>query len=383
VTTTHADRRSPALLRRLSTVLAAGLALVLGFPAAAHAGVGATPDNTAQVQGGVFAVADAGTRVILGGVFTGVGGQPRSNVAAVLDNGRVDPAFLPQTDGKIEAVAVSADGTRVFLGGRFTTVNGVPRAGLAAVDAVTGALIESWAADTGGATPEVLSLAVSGNRLYVGGRFATIDGQAKAKLAAIDTTTGNVVAWNTWVNGGVIELTVSPDGSTVWLGGEFTRLRGLDRLYAGAVYASTGQVHPFAPTAAGGRIITVALNPDATWFYTASDNNTVFAYQPAVSNAPVWRTKMSGNAQAMAVSATELYLGGHFSQFAEQKIRRPYLASADPFTGVATTWDTAAEGLKPGVWALVIDGPFLHVGGQFTRFGTDAQRGYARFSGTP
>ena len=92
---------------------------------------------------------------------------------------------------------------------------------------------------------------------------------------------------------------------------------------------------------------------------------------------------MSGNTQAFAVSETELYLGGHFSQFAEQRIRRPFLASADPYTGVATTWDTKAEGLKPGVWALLIDGPHLHVGGQFTRFGTDPQKGYARFTGTP
>lgn len=45
--------------------------------------------------------------------------------------------------------------------------------------------------------------------------------------------------------------------------------------------------------------------------------------------------------------------------------------------------DTQASGLKSGVWALVIDGPFLHGGGLFKAFGTDKRKGYARFSGTP
>ena len=64
-------------------------------------------------------------------------------------------------------------------------------------------------------------------------------------------------------------------------------------------------------------------------------------------------------------------------------MRRPFLGSANPFTGAATSWNTNAKGLKPGVWALEIDGDRLHVGGQFAGFGNDQQKGYARFTGTP
>ena len=57
---------------------------------------------------------------------------------------------------------------------------------LAAVDAVTGALVDTWVADTTGSTPTVLTLAVWKPALR-GRPFSGIDGRTKEKLAAIDT----------------------------------------------------------------------------------------------------------------------------------------------------------------------------------------------------
>jgi hypothetical protein len=375
-------------LRTFTGAIAVGVAMTIALPSVAYASVSSTPDKTAGLGGNVvYDVAKAaGDRMIVGGNFTSVGAFQRSNLGAILPTGKADPNFAPTTNGTVYAVATSADGSRVFIGGNFTQVNGVPRQNLAALDAVTGALVEDWQADTTGTRPDVLSLAVSGDRLYVGGRFAGIDGIGRSRIAAVDTTTGTALgfnAWNTWLNGAVLEVKVSSDGSTVWVGGEFTRIRGVDRLYTGAIDATTGVPTSFAPTGSGGRIITVALSPDNSWFYAASDNNTVFAYQHAVSDDPVWRTKMSGNVQAMAVSDSELYLGGHFSQFVEQRVARPFLGSADPFTGAATSWDTKCTGIKAGVWSLLIDGPYLHAGGEFTHFNGVQRRLYARFSGTP
>ena len=273
-------------------------------------------------------------------------------------------------------MAASEDGSRVFIGGTFTEVNGVARQNLAALDAVTGALILDWQADTTGDVPIVRTLAVSGNRLYVGGKFKGIDGTAKQQLAAIDVTTGNPVTWVTWVNGGVNEVRVSDDGTTVWVGGEFTRIRGIDRLYLGAIDATTGVPTAFSPTGGGGRTITIELGPDESWVYASSDNNSVFAYRHALSNDPTWSMKMAGNVQAMAATATDLYLGGHFSQFVTEHIARPFLGSANPSTGSATTWDPKASGLKGGGWAFVVKGGYLHAGGQFTHFdGVPPRRG--------
>jgi hypothetical protein len=373
-----------ARLRTLTGALAVGLTLIIGLQGPALASVSSTPTKTAGLSGeAVFdlVVLDSG-RVILGGRFTGVGAFPRSNLGALLPSGKADQAFAPTTNGEVRAVAASEDGSRVYIGGSFTEVNGVPRQNLAALDAVTGALITDWQADTAGADPTVRSLDVSGNRLYVGGRFDGIDGTAKQKLAAVDVTTGNTVAWNTWINGNVAEVRVSPDGQTVWVGGAFSKIRGLPRAYFGGIDATTGVPNAFSRDSWGGVVITVGLSPDGGTVYVASENNHLFAYDWAASTE-LWRTRMSGNIQAIAASPTEIYIGGHFSSFADYKVKRPSLGSVDPATGAPTSWDTEATGLLGGGWSLVIKDSFLHAGGQFTHFHGVQQRLYARFAGTP
>ncbi|RHW25495.1 hypothetical protein D0Z08_18455 [Nocardioides immobilis] len=374
-----------ARLRVLAGAVAAGLSLTMAIQGSAHASVSPTPTKTAGLSGeAVFdlAVLDSG-RVILGGRFTGVGAFPRTSLGALLPSGKADPAFAPTTNGEVRAVAASEDGTRVFIGGTFTEVSGVPRQNLAALDAVTGALIEDWQADTAGTVPTVRSLDVHGNRLYVGGRFDTIDGGAKQKLAAVGVTTGDLVPWSTWINGNVNEVRVSPDGSTVWVGGAFTKIRGVARAYFGGINAGTGVPTSFNRSSFGGVVITVAVSPDGGWVYATTENNFLYAYRPTVSNNHVWGTKMSGNVQAVAVSPTEIYIGGHFSQFTEYGVKRPSLASVDFATGAPTSWDPKTTGLLGGGWALVIEDNYLHAGGQFTHFDGVQQRLYARFAGTP
>jgi len=368
-----------ARLRALTGAVAVGVTLVMAVQGTAHASVSSTPDKTVGLSGpAIFdlTVLDSG-RIIVGGSFTKIGSYPRSNVGAILPTGKADPTFAPSTNGEVRAVAASDDGSRVFIGGTFTEVNGEPRHNLAAVDAVTGALIDTWRADTTGTVPTVKSLDVQGNRLYVGGKFAGIDGATKQKLAAVDVTTGNLVAWNTWINGNVNEVRVSPDGATVWVGGSFTRIRGLDRDYFGGIDAATGLPTSFVRAPSGGYVITVAVNADGSRVYATTENNTIFAYQPTVSDAPIWERKLGGNTHAMAISPTEIYVGGHFGG------ATPYLASLDTATGVPTSWDPKATGLKGGTWSLVIKDDSLHAGGQFTHFDGVQQRLYARFAGTP
>lgn len=374
-----------ARLRTLTSALAVGLALTLGIQGSAHASVSPTPTKSVGLSGPAvydLTVLDSG-RVILGGNFTKVGSATRNDLGAILPTGKVDPGFDAWTNGDVRAVAASEDGSRIFIGGTFTEVNGEPRHNLAAVDAVSGALIADWRADTAGTIPMVKSLDVHGGRLYVGGKFSGIDGTTRQKLAALDVTTGDVVNWNTWVNGNVNEVRVSPDGSTVWIGGSFNKVRGISRDYFAGIDAVSGLPTAFDRDSFGGYVITVATNADGSTVYATTENNIIFAYQPAVSSTPIWQTKMSGNTHAIAVSPTEIYIGGHFAGFNQPNISRPFLASIDPATGAPTGWDPRASGIKSGTWALVIHGSDLHAGGQFTHFNGVQQRLYARFAGTP
>jgi endonuclease YncB( thermonuclease family) len=352
----------------------------------AESNLRASPDDTGVVSGAGYSLAAVGDRTILGGRFARFDGKPRSNVAAVRSDGSADPNFIADTDGQVGAVATSADGSTVFLGGTFTTVNGVPRANLAAVDATTGAVLTGWSADTSGDYPTVSSLAVHDDRLYVGGRFSGIDGTGRARIAAVAVASGDVITtFNARANGPVLEVVVSPDGGTVYAGGGFSKLSGASRSgNAGAVSASDGAATAFDPYVESGTgVVTVALSPDGSRFFLATQNNFVRAYDPAGSSNPVWSLRMGGNTQAIAASSTEVYLGGHWPGFREFGITRPFLGSVSMSNGVPTTWDTKCSGDKMGVWALLIQGSKLHTAGVFRYFASDPQRGYARFSGTP
>lgn len=367
--------------------LAAGLlAALVSLPAtpAVAAEVSTRPASTVSAKGkAVYDIVVLPTgRVILGGEFTALGSFARSNLGAVRANGKADRAFAPTTNGPVHAIAASADGTRLFIGGRFTKVNGKTRHNLAAIDAVTGDLIADWDADTAGAVPTVTSLAVQGNELFVGGRFDSIDGADKEKLAKLNATTGNLITWNTWVNGGVLEIRVDPGGTDIWVGGEFTRIRGISRPHFGAMDIDTGLPTDYEPTGNTSRVMTLVVSADGEWVYTTNNNNQTFGFQPALSPDPRWKRKTDGNVQSMAIGGSTLYLGGHFTKFKDTGQRRVFFAAVGRFGGQTKAWNLRAKGSNRGCWAMTMQGSRLHVGGGFTHFRRVAHPLYARFNGS-
>lgn len=369
--------------RRGLVAIAAVLVLVAA-PQSAYASVSVTPDVTAKVSGKVMAVAQVGSRTIIGGLFTAVGGKPRLNVAAIRADGTVDPDFNPSVNGEVWAIAASEDGSRVFLGGLFTTVGGAPRANLAAVDGTSGALVSGWQADTVGLNPIVRALAVSGPRVYVGGRYTGIDGTTRRHLVALGVDSGNVVTtFRPTPSAGIAGLAVSADGTKVYAGGAFTSIGGQQRKYGAAeLLASSGLATAFAPSAGGGTVITLGMSPDDSRMYFGTENNTLFAYD-LHNNVPAWSVKTSGNTQSIAVSETEVYIGGHFSQIVTSRTPRMFIASLYPADGSVTPWNPIMTGDPKGVWALDMTADKLLVGGVFITINGITQKGFARFSGTP
>jgi Domain of unknown function (DUF5122) beta-propeller len=375
--TRRARRRHAA--RNGAAIIAFALALIVALPNAAFASVSATPDTTAGVTGTVYALAQVGDRTIIGGNFTAVGGVARRNVAAIRADGTVDPGFNPNVDGIVYAVAGNADGSRIFIGGAFATVGGVARARIAAVDP-SGAVVPTWQAN---ANDEVRALATSGTRVYAGGRFTTIGPSSRPRLAAIDTATGTVItAFNPRPSWTVRAVTVSPDGTKVYAVGSFSAIGGQARKYAAEVLASNGQATAFAPTRDGGIALAVALTPNGSRVFYSTENNRLFAYDPAISNNPVYVVATSGDTQAIGASATEVYIGGHFSQLQNFKLKRAHIASFRVADGTPTTWNPTINGAL-GVWAIGVTPNAVVVGGDFTQVGNKNQPGFARFSGTP
>jgi hypothetical protein len=64
-------------------------------------------------------------RVIVGGDFTTMDGQPRGRIARLLPNGSVDPSFVPGSGFSHDVYALALDaGGSVLVGGRFTVFDG-------------------------------------------------------------------------------------------------------------------------------------------------------------------------------------------------------------------------------------------------------------------
>lgn len=367
---------------RRAAVAALAVALV-ALPQPAGASVSETTDVTPRVNGPVYAIAQVGDLTIIGGDFTMVGGKPRPYAAAIRADGTLDPTFNPSPDGIVRALAGSADGTTVYLGGRFATAGGEARANLAAVDAVSGAAVPTWQADTTGASPGVSALATHSDRLYVGGTFSGIDGTARASMVALDTAGDLVTTFRSRANAGVKAIRVSPDGTKVYAAGAFSKIGGADRPWGfGEILASTGDATGFNPTEGGDLALTLGLSPDGSRVYFSSPNNYVFAYEVGAST-PTWVRKTSGDTQAITPSATEVYIGGHFSQIVTYKIKRTFLASLNPDDGTVTDWDPEPLGGTMGVWAITATPTALLVGGTFTTVGGVERVRFARFPGTP
>src|SRR5438094_10179849 len=75
------------------------------------------------------------------------GGPPvtRNHIARLNPDGTLDNAFDPNANGNVHSFAVQADG-KIVAGGLFSNIGGQPRNNIARLDDTTGAA-ESFAAD--------------------------------------------------------------------------------------------------------------------------------------------------------------------------------------------------------------------------------------------
>jgi hypothetical protein len=142
-------------------------------------------------------IGDAGTfntllpfrgRVFVAGSFR-IAGLRRSGLVALnADNGSVDRHWVPQVPncrvciGFALLYGLAATKRRIYVSGAFGRIAGVARDGIAALDPRSGAVDRSWRPAQGGS--DVLHLALTGSRLYLGGL---------AGLRAVDAQTGAVV----------------------------------------------------------------------------------------------------------------------------------------------------------------------------------------------
>jgi hypothetical protein len=369
--------------------------------------------GTAKVSGKsraqrVNATVAVGNIGYLGGEFTKMvapsGGDTSSrNYLAAIDGttGKLT-SWNPKASGKVWAMELSADRKSVYVGGDFSYIGGKSASKVAKIVLATGKLDTSFKPRS--VKGRVRTLALDGDRLYVGGEFLSIAGQARPKLAALDAATGALLDWtppplgpgrylgNTGVptpdyDAGHV-FAVDVIGGKVFAGGTFLNLgcrAGLvvvDAVTGGLV---TQQYEPERPIfdleAAGGIMYAVGGGPGGR----------LFAYGPD-SKYPVWRAKFDGDAVGLTVSATTVYVAGHYDyivsedsscyQYCPGGPGRKHLSAFSLADGSLQAWNPVAD-TSTGPYAAAVGDNALFVGGEFQKINGKAQPGFAVFPGTP
>jgi uncharacterized delta-60 repeat protein len=190
-------------------------------------------------------------KILVGGSFTTLGGQACTNLGRLNSDATLDSGFRSGADGgEVDSLAVQADG-KILVGGWFTTLSGQTRDH-------TGRLNADGTLDTGfnpgaiGVNSAVYSLAVQADgKILVGGYFATLGTQTRTNLERLNADGTLDSAFNPGTNGEVDSLAVQSDGK-ILVGGTFTMLGGQTRTNLGRLNADGTLDTGFNPGPVGG-----------------------------------------------------------------------------------------------------------------------------------
>ncbi len=190
--------------------------------------------------------------VYAGGSFTSV--RPPGAAAGSQETGRtylagfststgaVVSGFNVRLDGPLTDISVSPNGSLLYIAGRFTSVNGVAKSRIAAINLPSGTLNTGF---TAVANKAVTAVDANATTLYLGGDFTTVDGVAKNMMASVNATTGALnTGFTTSLDTRPSTIKIAPDNSRVMIGGKFTTVNGAATAANGAPNAGFVSVSP-------------------------------------------------------------------------------------------------------------------------------------------
>lgn len=338
----------------------------------------------------------------------------------------VDPAWRATHTGAYSDLAIGDDGMVYLAGGGIGTPQGV-RSVVRMAMAGTGEPDPTWSVETGF---QALTVAARAGAVYVGGSFATVNGQAVRCLARLSGSAPAVLhpTWASGCNGMVEAIDLGADGS-VAAGGAFTTMGATVRLGFGRL-DQLAQPQPSVRVQRPGAVEVMVAHPDGSVIVTgnfqtstpprnhllklASDGSIDAAWAPQVDRPALamavdgqgrtylsrlagggsglpdamllrltstgevdtgWSPEANGIVLALASDADGwTYLGGQFTQV--DGVTMPYLARLDPDGELDTSWQPLPDAQ---VHRLLLDGlGRLYAMGWFSQIGGAVRPGLAR-----
>ncbi len=318
-----------------------------------------------QADARIADLAMAGDELYLVGSFRPANSVSGASVAGLDVNTGANLSSLPQPNGELSAIAVAGD--TLFVGGEFDAVSGDARTSLAAIDLQTAELL-SWAPEVlrdGGGIGEVEALKVADGVLYVGGRFALVNGDERGHGASFDVATLELGNWNPQADGDIYALAVSDD--RVFVGGNFADIAGEARERLAAVSASDGQLLALPSVGVDNRIRALTVDGDNLYlggaFRTVDgvERQRLASIDLTTDELRAWQPDSSGEVHALAMHQGNVLAGGNFDLI--NLVPRTSLAALSLESGRLSE---VQFDLDARIEAIHLDGDRLYVGGAFT-----------------
>ncbi|TAE17898.1 MAG: T9SS C-terminal target domain-containing protein [Bacteroidetes bacterium] len=329
---------------------------------------------------GISSLALSGTDLYVGGGFTSIGGQSRNNIAKLSTTGTgvADATWNPHPNGVVSTLVFS--GTDLYMGGYFESIGGQVRNHIARIQKSNQELDLAWNPNANG---EVGTLAILGTDLYVGGEFTSIGGQNRNYIAKLSTTGIGAadLTWNPNANNSVYSLAVS--GTDLYVGGRFSNIGGLPRICIAKLSTSTGTANTVwnpnpnnvvltllvsgTDLYVGGRFTNIGgATRNSIAKLSTTDTGVADGIWNPGANYVEGGTNYLATIHALALSGTDLYVGGRFTNIGGQN--RNYIAklSTIGIGAVDITWNPDME---YSVFTLALSGTDLYVGGIFAAVG--------------
>jgi hypothetical protein len=329
--------------------------------------LGSNGAGNGSITGGtVYALVVSGTDVYVGGGFTNVnnGGTvlnaadliakwDGANWSALGSNGAGDGVFCVACGDSVRAILVN--GTDVYVGGAFTNVNNSGTV-LGAADYLAkwdglnwSALGNNGAGDgviPNKSYPAVIALAMQGSNLFVGGGFYDLNNGGTVLPQADYIAQWNGANWSS--------LGTSANGALVngWTGSKVNAIAVIGaNVYVGGSFTDVSNHGVNIPEAD----------------YIAKWDGTNWS---ALGSNGAGDGSLSYDVYALAVSGTNLYVGGDFSNVNNNGAiltAADYVAKWDGTNWSALGSNGAGNGsLNTWVNALAVNGANVYVGGTFT-----------------
>jgi uncharacterized delta-60 repeat protein len=370
-------------------------AALLSSPASVTRAQTQLDDFKPNVNGPVYALAlQADGKLLVGGNFTAVNGQPRSYLARLTRDGTLDASFAPTLKGAVYALALQPDG-QIIVGGDFkineTIVNWYLSLARFRPDGTHDTDFRPNMNDA------VNALAIQPDgQMIIGGAFTTInatiigpppvrDERVRDRITRINPAAALDESFDPEIGDVVKTLALQPDGK-ILVGGRFSAIGGVDRGSLIRLNADGSLDSAFDPQVKY-RVNTLALQADGNMIVGGEfmDIGTQMRCCLARINADgaldtTFAPNAGGDVTALAVQANgQIIVGGaDFTSFGGQPRNR--IARVNTDGSLDPAFDPNANG---AVNALLIqpDGKIL-VGGAFTSIGGQPRNHLARLNNT-